>query len=54
MDGAQSNRTFMHINIGKSPDKLTSRSVSPYDSSIVFMDPSYVVKKSKQYYEEWD
>ena len=46
LDGAQTNRTFMNMNIGKSPSTMICENPSPYDPSVVFiMDPSHVIKK---------
>jgi hypothetical protein len=46
LDGAQTNRTFMHINIGKEQSTFVCTNPSPYDPSVVFiMDPSHVFKK---------
>ena len=46
MDGAQSNRSFLHMNIGKNSTTMICKNPSPYQSEIVFiMDPSHVIKK---------
>lgn len=46
MDGAQSNRTFMNINLGKKSTTMIVKNQSPFDDPVVFiMDPSHVVKK---------
>lgn len=46
MDGAQSNRTFMNINLGKKSTTVIVKNQSPFNEPVVFiMDPSHVVKK---------
>ena len=44
-DGAQTNRTFLNINSGKTPSTMKCEIPSPYDPSLVFiMDSSHLKK----------
>ncbi|XP_052250781.1 uncharacterized protein LOC127857994 isoform X1 [Dreissena polymorpha] len=46
MDGAQSNRTFQSINLGKNPQTMVAQSPEdPKNSVILMMDVSHVIKK---------
>ncbi|XP_053381363.1 uncharacterized protein LOC128549115 [Mercenaria mercenaria] len=46
MDGAQSNRTFQNMNIGKDPQTMTAQCPEDPDNSVVLMmDVSHVIKK---------
>ncbi|XP_045156281.2 uncharacterized protein LOC123522863 isoform X2 [Mercenaria mercenaria] len=46
MDGAQSNRTFMHINIGKNATSLIAQNPCEPENPVIFlMDSSHVFKK---------
>ena len=45
MDGAQSNRTFMKMNIGENSTTFTSNSPCLFTPMVFMMDPSHVIKK---------
>jgi len=54
LDGAQTNRTFMNMNVGKSPSTMLCENPTPYDPSLVFvMDLSHVIKKLEKHTEKW-
>lgn len=47
MDGAQCNRTFMHINMHDSPDNYVTTSPCSLNNVVLMMDFSHVVKKMR-------